>query len=296
MNNLVKDYYNYLPISERDKDWGLVVNGIGCAKVEPNVEYPVGSHPNVFHFTWEKGRRLNTYQLLYILDGVGEFESEMSESLTINAGSIVMLFPDVWHRYRPKRTRGWTEMWVGFEGTIADRWIEKGFFSRHTPITQSKSIGMFKGYFESMITEVKNGNTGYQQSISADLTKLLTKVYVDNKMVVSGGDYMNSIIKDARSIMLNNLLKKCDMQELANSLNVSYEHFRRSFKQATGHAPGQYFIQLKLNHAKELLCSSEASIKSISNKLDFESPYYFSKLFKKKNGVSPKKWRALQDT
>jgi len=292
---LVEEYYNYLPISKRDKDWGLVVNGIGCAEVKPYVDYPVGKHPNVFHFTWEKGRRLKTYQLLYILEGEGVFESENSEPLILKGGDAVMLFPDGWHRYKPTDSIGWTEMWVGFEGIIVDRWVEKEFFSRQSPIFRPKSGGLFKDYFESMITEVKIGDTGYQQSISGDLTKLLTKLYVENQLAMSGGDYMNTIIKDARLFMLNNLLKKCDMPVLANSLNISYEHFRRCFKQATGQAPGQYFIQLKLNHAKELLSSTEVSIKSISNKLNFDNPYYFSKLFKKKNGVSPKKWRELQN-
>ena len=41
-------------------------------------------------------------------------------SYPIREGSVILLKPDVWHRYRPLRNTGWTEHYVGFMGEIAE--------------------------------------------------------------------------------------------------------------------------------------------------------------------------------
>jgi transcriptional regulator GlxA family with amidase domain len=63
------------------------------------------------------------------------------------------------------------------------------------------------------------------------------------------------------------------------------------FKKYTGISPGQYHLQLRLIRAKELLISTDQSIKEISYDLGFQSIYYFSRIFKNKLGVSPSEIR-----
>ncbi|HZX73643.1 MAG TPA: helix-turn-helix transcriptional regulator, partial [Cyclobacteriaceae bacterium] len=65
------------------------------------------------------------------------------------------------------------------------------------------------------------------------------------------------------------------------------------FKTYTGISPGQYLLQLKIERAKMLLADPTKSIKTISYELNFESMFYFSKLFKEKTGLSPENYRNL---
>ena len=85
--------------------------------------------------------------------------------------------------------------------------------------------------------------------------------------------------------------KEVSMPDVARHLNVSYATFRHTFKKYTGLAPAQYFINLRLHRAKELLRSTPASIKEISYRLHFETPEYFTTLFKKRTGISPSSFR-----
>jgi AraC-like DNA-binding protein len=82
-----------------------------------------------------------------------------------------------------------------------------------------------------------------------------------------------------------------DMQELAAAVGLSYRHFRRLFLQFTGLPPNQYLLNLRINRAKRLLEES-LTIEQVALRSGFTDPYYFSRVFKQKTGITPAKWRG----
>ena len=106
-----------------------------------------------------------------------------------------------------------------------------------------------------------------------------------------GEDITESIINKARIIFRTNIDQDIAIEKVAEELNVSYAWFRKAFKTYTGIAPHQYLLQLKIEKAKMLLADHSRSIKEIAFSLNFESAFYFSKLFKEKTGVSPDLYR-----
>ena len=79
---------------------------------------------------------------------------------------------------------------------------------------------------------------------------------------------------------------------LSKTYNYSVSRFSNLFKQKTGYAPIDYFLQMKMQKACQLLDFSDRSIKDIAFSMGFEDPYYFSKRFRKIIGVSPRKYRT----
>jgi AraC-like DNA-binding protein len=75
---------------------------------------------------------------------------------------------------------------------------------------------------------------------------------------------------------------------------LSTSHFSNLFRKATGMAPLDYFIHLKLQKACLLLYSSDIKVKKIAKEIGYTDPYYFSRLFKKYMKASPDQYRALQ--
>ena len=112
-------------------------------------------------------------------------------------------------------------------------------------------------------------------------------------------DITESVINKARAILRANIEQTISMEKLAEELRISYSWFRKAFKAYTGIAPQQYLLQLRIEKAKMLLTDRSKSIKEIAFSLNFESPFYFSKLFKEKTGCSPaefrKKWSVVND-
>ena len=82
------------------------------------------------------------------------------------------------------------------------------------------------------------------------------------------------------------------IEEMAEYCNLSVNHFRRIFSTQTGLNPKEYQNTIKIEHAKMLLCSSDMSISSISEKLGYSDQYHFSRRFKETTGFSPSKFKS----
>ena len=101
------------------------------------------------------------------------------------------------------------------------------------------------------------------------------------------------IINKARLRIRESLEGNLTIQEIAQELGISYSSFRKLFKEHTGFAPALYQQNLKLQRAKELLSTTDDSIKEIAYRLNFESPDYFSSKFKSQTGMKPSDFRNM---
>ncbi|HEU4609197.1 MAG TPA: helix-turn-helix transcriptional regulator, partial [Chitinophagaceae bacterium] len=85
-----------------------------------------------------------------------------------------------------------------------------------------------------------------------------------------------------------------NMEELAAELPMGYVSFRKAFKLVTGESPNQYLLNLRLERARHLLSTTALNISEIADQTGFGSVFYFSKLFRKKHGLSPGQFRDAQ--
>jgi AraC family transcriptional regulator, arabinose operon regulatory protein len=99
--------------------------------------------------------------------------------------------------------------------------------------------------------------------------------------------------KIERSIayMAQHLGQPLQVADLAAQANVSPSHYFALFKQQTGHAPIDYFIRMKMQHARRLLDSTTASVKEIAEALGYDDPFYFSRVFKAVHNLPPSHYR-----
>jgi len=79
--------------------------------------------------------------------------------------------------------------------------------------------------------------------------------------------------------------------ELAGMLYVSRDYLRHLFREHSEMSPRQHIIRARVERAKDLLTNADLSIKEVAAQSGFESPYYFSRLFKKATGASPSQYR-----
>ncbi|MFC7523756.1 AraC family transcriptional regulator [Parapedobacter sp. GCM10030251] len=289
----MRTYHKYLPVSTRDEQWGLYTLNAGVGHIPLSSAYPSTDHPTTYYFDWQHGRVLDEYQLIYITHGRGVFESRTGGRLTIQEGSIILLFPDEWHRYKPDENTGWNEYWVGFKGPIADQLVTNKFFSRTKPVIRIGFREEIVAFFNDICDRTNTERRGYQPLISGEILHLLGFVHAISKEDVRSAstDWEGDLVSKARVIFRENIETSISAEQVSNDLGVSYSLFRKVFKKYTGISPGQYLIQLKIEKAKLLLTFPDKLVKEIAYDLGFDSCFYFSKLFKEKTGLSPVHYR-----
>ena len=90
-----------------------------------------------------------------------------------------------------------------------------------------------------------------------------------------------------------NIEKRLTTTEIATHFQYSPSHYTALFKKKTGLSPIDYFIKMKIHYACQLLCQNDLKIKEIAEKLGYDDPYYFSRLFKQVMNKSPKDYRDI---
>jgi AraC-like DNA-binding protein len=101
-------------------------------------------------------------------------------------------------------------------------------------------------------------------------------------------------VDSAIQYMQEHINENFTLNELSNLYRYSPSRFSSLFKQKTGYAPIDYFIQMKMQKATQHLDFTDQSIKQISFDMGFDDPYYFSRRFSKVIGMSPTKYRSIK--
>lgn len=101
----------------------------------------------------------------------------------------------------------------------------------------------------------------------------------------------NPGITRAIHFMEQNLGRKLALDEIAEEAGYSPSYLTTIFRARTGYSPLSYFSHLKISKACEYLDFSKLKIKEISFLMGYTDPYYFSKDFQKKMGLSPRNYR-----
>lgn len=103
--------------------------------------------------------------------------------------------------------------------------------------------------------------------------------------------HSNQLVVAVQKYINNNYTKKLSLQEVASTFNISPNYLSSIFKEYTNINFSNYVSTVKIEHATEMLKNSDMQICEISDFLGFNDPYYFSKVFKKIIGLSPREYR-----
>lgn len=286
-----KAWFCYLPLTPEATDWGLHVIDAGFTVVDPGTPYPPVQHPDDHMFSWEQGRMLDSYTLVYIPRGGGTFESAQGGEASIKAGDLFILFPGERHRYRPDPETGWDEYWVEFDGEQARRIMGHAGFSARKPVVAVGLDAEIHRLFVEITEATEVQPPGFEHIIAAQTSQIVARVLAHVRYGIPADMEAEKSIRAARQHILGNAESKIDFAALAQQLGVSYSVFRRRFKQVTGIPPGQYQLQIRLKKARLLLRNSTLSVAEIADQLGFESVQYFSRHFKSKTGLPPAAFR-----
>ncbi len=281
----IRERFDYIPAA-RERTWGLYVTGVGRRIAPPRKasqppEPLVPGEPG-------RGRVLRDYALVYLTDGQGSFKSHDSHWRRVKAGDLLVLFPGIWHDYHPLAETGWTERWLLLNGELANQWCMHDVLCVDSPVLP---IGVHEEVVEAFerLLEIARACPPFanqiQSGISMEILALVLKFHQSRS---KHHKLPTPIVESALSFIGKNWSGPIDFEIYSKKMGIGYRHFRRMFQEATGLAPHQYLLNLRLNHAKRLL--GAFPVAEVAARVGFADPLYFSRLFKRKVGIAPTRW------
>jgi len=255
--------------------------------------YPPDQHPAGHHFGWEDGRILQSFQLLCIHAGHGEFESAPTRRVKIPPGTSLLLFPGVWHRYRPLPGTGWTESWIEFQGAAISRLLKNGILNPRRPLFRPPLTPVMEATWERALQLAWTKPSGF--TVHLGLLALELLLFLQERPAAPHVPRpIETLVSQAQTLLASEGTNHdLAMGQLARQLGAGYSHFRQAFKKQTGFSPKQYRNEVRFRRVKELLSHTALSIKEIADQLGYSSPYHLTKDFTLRAEMAPSVWRAL---
>ncbi len=288
----MRDYFTYLPLADEPPVWGVAVTAAGFSRIPSGTDYPPPeAHPPDHMFTWDHGRVLETWQAIWITVGSGLFESRPTGRRRVRDGTMILLFPGVWHRYTPDPKTGWVESWIEFEGPVPDNLRKHGALRPQRSILHLGSQPELTELLDRCHLLAQNRPVGFSGQLAASTLQLLAQVLTLSQTSQGAPRRMHDVMRRAQGLLMERCDQPIRMRDLAQELGVGYSHFRRMFQLHTGLSPKQYVTSMRLRRVRALLRNSTLTIKEIAERMGYHSPYHLSAEFKKHTGQSPIRWR-----
>lgn len=289
----MKDYFVYLPKQSANSIWGCVATGAGYTDVLPHTLYPRPQHPVDHCFNCNEGRVLRSYQIILISTGSGMFEcAAQPDGQRVGPGTIIILFPGIWHRYRPDPETGWVEHWIECQGPVFDAAARSGLIHPKHSLLKAGAASDVSDCFERCHSLARMDAMANQDLLSTLGLHLLALLGHQRRGERGFTKAIDDVVQRAHMLIALRCQEPLNLFALAAELGVGYSNLRHSFTARVGLSPRQHYLNTRIQKAQDLLARTTKSVKEIAEILGFESAPHFSKQFKKRVGVSPADWRA----
>ena len=183
----------------------------------------------------------------------------------------------------------WSIQWVGLYGETVDTYMKELSVNGDHPILTVEHSREMSEVLEDLY-RVSRGRSEYLRCRQTELIYRFFSLLLHKSKKPSRYD----IAEGAKKIMDYNFERQITVADVADALHLYAAYLTRKFVQKFGIAPKEYLIQKRIDHAKTLLTQSEASIAEIAASVGYVDPLYFSRIFKKKEGVCPREYRGAQ--
>lgn len=248
----------------------------------------VGFFPSAEYHFMERKDGCNQHIFLYCTEGEGtvivngkKYILHENEAFTIPRGQA--------HSYYSNKQNPWSILWVHFVGEDSKYYTlsEKRIVKFKSTKVKNRMFFWFELIFQVLERNYSLGDFIY---ISQVLSLVLTETYIREKRGEAGEQnrHVNNIVR----YMCNNLGQNLTLEQICETFELSKSYVNSIFLKHMHDTPMGFFTNLKIREACNALRNTDRYIYEIAQSLGYRDQYYFSRLFKKVVGMSPKEYRS----
>lgn len=248
----------------------------------------VGFFPHAQQHYRERREGIEEYIFIYCMEGSGTIELGREKRIVLKENEAFCIPRYFGHKYYACEQNPWSILWVHFKGEDVGYYpLEECQVVKFQSInSSSRMLSLFELLLQVLGGNYTLGNFIY---ISQVLSLVLGETYFREKRhtTLKPNKHVTNVIR----FMYQHLQENLTLEEVAGEFDFSKSYLHAIFQKYTQHAPMEFYIQLKIKEACKLLRSTDLYIYEIGTRLGYKDQYYFSRIFKKVTGVSPKEYR-----
>jgi AraC-like DNA-binding protein len=234
------------------------------------------------------GPAMREYYLIhYIKSGQGSFTyGEKSWQLT--KGQCFLICPNEITLYKADEKQPWHYTWVAFSGEYAKGLLAAvGLGSENHVFESGPATVLFEELYEKIIrNDFAHGKPEYY------LLSLLWSLFFLLPQVETHETQSTRYVKKTRDYIFSMYTNKISVASLAQFCGLDRRYLCRIFKKEIGMTLQEYILDYRLSKAHALLLETSLTIGDTARSVGYTDVYNFSKMFKKKYGVSPRNIRV----
>lgn len=172
----------------------------------------------------------------------------------------------------------------------ADRYFGYAFF-----FMENRNIALYDGVRQLLShalsgVYLKEGRTK-EHSMMLNTEQLSSILHIKTEAADAALRSKNRLtVHQITNYLVEHLDEMTDLNKMAEDLSVSKSHLVRQAKELTGYTIQSLHEKLKIEQAKNMLQMENIKLSDIAMRLGFQNPNYFSNVFKKNTGISPRAW------
>ncbi len=230
-----------------------------------------------------KSRRKD-YYILYMTEGEMFMEID-NKKLCISEGQLIIIKPGTLYSYYGVTGKKVQYLWIHFSGNEAKNTV----FNFNLMLNTVMNIGVRQKLFECwrhIFYEFLKNDEFFSESSCC----ILKQILIMFSRYANSNNKKQQFLKSLFYIHEHFEADIC-IRDLSELENLSETHFRSEFKKSFGVSPKEYVINLRIETACMLLSESDICISEAARLVGYADPYYFSRIFKKKTGISPLQYK-----
>lgn len=252
----------------------------------------IGWYPHARYHYRERRQGAPEHILIYCTGGSGWYEVGQVRTM-LAAGEALIIPAHMPHIYAASEQEPWSIHWVHFTGLEGDYLATLPPEPLHKLAVDAACGRTVEAIFRQCYDSFWGGFVLSRLVYAAKLVHHLLAELLYNNPAFSPSLRSSRFhsLEPTFAYLVENLHNPLTLAQMAAHAGLSESQFSHLFKQQTGHSPLAYFIQLKMQHACSLLAMTQLSVQEIAEEVGYSDGYYFSRLFKKVAGVSPREYR-----
>lgn len=257
--------------------------------------YPaaVGWFPNAMYHYRSRPEGCYSNILIYCVQGFGWFEVAGRRE-RLGPGEALFLPKDVPHAYGASPQDPWSIHWSHFNGHDGLHFLAclpPGVYKVALKPKSGRELSRLFRHCEQLFLD--GYSTSHLVHLSCCLRYMLSLILnLNSGYAQPNPSHHSQSISAVIDAMRHNLTGKLLLDDLARQAGLSKSRLSAIFKAHTGFSVMDYYAQMRIQTACQLLNNTSLNIKQISAELGFEDQYYFSRVFNKIMGMPPSAYRS----